>query len=48
MAGDIDVFDFALSDQEMTRIAGLDAGVSAFFDHRDHTIVSRLGRVRAG
>jgi 2,5-diketo-D-gluconate reductase A len=34
MAENIDVFDFALSDGEMARIAGLDAGQSLFFDHR--------------
>jgi len=34
MAENIDVFDFALSDDEMARIAGLDAGHSLFFDHR--------------
>jgi 2,5-diketo-D-gluconate reductase A len=34
MAENIDVFDFALSDDEMARIAGLDGGESIFFDHR--------------
>lgn len=46
MAENGDVFDFALSDEEMSRIASLDAGESAFFDHRDHAMVSRLGNVR--
>jgi len=36
----LDVFDFTLSDDEMSRIVGLDLGTSMFFDHRD----SRAGR----
>ena len=43
MAENIRVFDFELSAQEMARIAALDTGRSAFFDHRDPTIVSRIG-----
>ena len=35
MAENLDVFDFQLTDDEMTRIATLDTGASAFFDHRD-------------
>ena len=31
----LDVFDFSLSDDEMSRIVGLDLGTSMFFDHRD-------------
>ena len=46
MAENIDVFDFELTDDEMTRIAGMDTGVSAFFDHRDPANVSFLGNVR--
>jgi len=34
MAENIDVFDFALSDDEMERISALDGGQSVFFDHR--------------
>jgi len=34
MAENIDVFDFALSDDEMDRIGTLDGGQSVFFDHR--------------
>lgn len=34
MAENIDVFDFALTDDEMERIGGLDGGKSVFFDHR--------------
>jgi 2,5-diketo-D-gluconate reductase A len=46
IAENIDVFDFALTEPEMTRIASLDTGTSAFFDHRDPTFVSRIGTVR--
>ncbi len=34
MAENIDVFDFALTDDEMERISTLDTGASVFFDHR--------------
>jgi len=34
MAENIDVFDFALTDDEMATIAALDRGESLFFDHR--------------
>jgi 2,5-diketo-D-gluconate reductase A len=46
MAENIDVFDFELTGGEMTRIAAMDTGTSAFFDHRDPAMVSRLGNVR--
>jgi 2,5-diketo-D-gluconate reductase A len=46
MRENIDVFDFELGHDEMTRIAGLDTGASLFFDHRDPAMVSRLGGVR--
>jgi 2,5-diketo-D-gluconate reductase A len=42
MRENIDIFDFELTDEEMTRIAGLDTGASLFFDHRDPAMVSRL------
>ncbi|MDO4269253.1 MAG: aldo/keto reductase [Eubacteriales bacterium] len=42
MEENFDVFDFALSEQDMARIAELDTGVSAFFDHRDPAAVERL------
>ena len=35
MAENIDVFDFALTDDQMAPIATLDTGGSLFFDHRD-------------
>ena len=46
MAENIDVFDFALTDDEMARIAAMDTGASLFFDHRDPAMVSRLGTSR--
>jgi 2,5-diketo-D-gluconate reductase A len=46
MAENIDVFDFALTDDDMSRIAAMDTGASLFFDHRDPAMVSRLGNVR--
>jgi 2,5-diketo-D-gluconate reductase A len=38
-----DVFDFALSEEDMDAIRGLDNEVSLFFDHRDPAIVKWLG-----
>lgn len=38
----IDVFDFALSAEDMQRIAALDQNTSSFFDHRDPAAVERL------
>ncbi|MFF3849128.1 aldo/keto reductase [Streptomyces sp. NPDC002328] len=46
MRENIDVFDFALTDDEMASIAALDTGRSQFFDHRDPVMVGRLGKVR--
>jgi hypothetical protein len=46
MAENFDVFDFQLTDEEMTDIAAMDTGASVFFDHRDPGIVSRIGNVR--
>jgi len=43
MAENLDVFSFALTDDDVARIAGLDTGASLFFDHRDPAMVSRLG-----
>jgi len=42
MEQNFDVFDFALSDDEMARIAALDTGATQFFDHRDPAMVSWL------
>jgi 2,5-diketo-D-gluconate reductase A len=46
MAENIDIFDFSLSDDEMTRIGTLDTGATLFFDHRDPAMVSALGGAR--
>ncbi|MEU3793868.1 aldo/keto reductase [Streptomyces fructofermentans] len=46
MAENIDVFDFELTDEEMTRIATLDTGSSLFFDHRDPEMVTWLAKRR--
>lgn len=46
MRENLDIFDFQLTDEQMTRIAALDTGESLFFDHRDPEAVSRLGNRR--
>ncbi|MFS8096191.1 hypothetical protein LFM09_03540 [Lentzea alba] len=46
VAENLDAFDFELTDEQMTHIAALDTGRSMFFDHRDPTMVSRLGTAR--
>jgi 2,5-diketo-D-gluconate reductase A len=46
MAQNLDVFDFELTDEQMTRIATLDTGASQFFDHRDPAMVSALSSRR--
>ncbi|GHB51987.1 2,5-diketo-D-gluconic acid reductase [Streptomyces cirratus] len=46
MAENLDVFDFALTEGEMARIAAMDTGRSLFFDHRDPAMVGRLGTAR--
>ena len=48
MAQNLDVFDFTLTDDEMSHIAAMDTGSSLFFDHRDPEMVSRLGGRRLG
>jgi len=46
MRENIDVFDFALSTDDMARIAKLDTGSTLFFNHDDHEWVGRLNGVR--
>lgn len=46
MAQNLDVFDFALTDAEMTTIGSLDEGSSQFFDHRDPEMVRWLSARR--
>nr|WP_238173540.1 aldo/keto reductase [Kribbella speibonae] len=43
MAQNLDIFDFALTDDQLKQIATLDTGDSLFFDHRDPAMVSALG-----
>jgi 2,5-diketo-D-gluconate reductase A len=42
MEQNVDVFDFALTDDDMARIATMDTGASLFFEHRDPAMVSWL------
>jgi len=46
MEQNLDVFDFTLTDDEMTRVATMDTGASQFFDHRDPAMVSWLNSRR--
>jgi diketogulonate reductase-like aldo/keto reductase len=46
MAENFDVFDFELSEGEMTSIATLDTGTSSFFDHRDPAMVKWLSEAQ--
>jgi len=41
-----DVFDFELTDEDMSAIATLDTKQSLFFDHRDPKMVKMLGEVK--
>lgn len=42
MAENLDIFDFTLTDDEVTAISGLDRKESQFFDHRDPAAVERI------
>src|ERR687886_1680947 len=46
IAENVDVFDVALSPDDMAAIAALDTKTSSFFDHRDPASVKRLSEVR--
>jgi 2,5-diketo-D-gluconate reductase A len=46
MAENIDIFDFRLTDEQMTQIATLDTSGSLFFDHRDPEMVIWLAEHR--
>jgi 2,5-diketo-D-gluconate reductase A len=46
MAENFDIFDFALTADEMSSIATLDTAASSFFDHRDPAMVKMLSEAR--
>jgi 2,5-diketo-D-gluconate reductase A len=46
IAENFDVFDFALSPDDMAAIATLDTRTSSFFDHRDPAMVKTLGEAK--
>jgi 2,5-diketo-D-gluconate reductase A len=46
MTENLDVFDFTLTDEQLSQIATLDLGKSMFFDHRDPEQVARLNSLR--
>ncbi len=46
MVENLDVFDFQLSDEDIARIAKLEAGTSSFFSHRDPAIVKWMSERR--
>lgn len=46
MAQNLDVFDFALTEDQMGRIAALDTGKTLFFDHHDPDMVAWLSKRR--
>lgn len=45
MKENIDVFDFALGEEEMAAIQALDEGKSLFFDHYDPATVEMLTQI---
>ncbi|WP_230860039.1 hypothetical protein [Actinoplanes aureus] len=48
MAENLNVFDFELTDEQMSRIADLDTGVSVALDHHDPAVAGQLGGFRLG
>lgn len=46
MVENLDIFDFALGDEDMTAIATLENGSSSFFSHRDPAIVKWMSERR--
>jgi len=46
MAENLDVFDFELTEDEMTAITALDTRISLFIDHRDPTTTAQLSGVK--
>lgn len=48
MQENLAVFDFALSDEDMTAVATLETGTSSFFSHRDPAIVKWMSERKLG
>jgi diketogulonate reductase-like aldo/keto reductase len=48
MEENFDIFDFKLGNEDMNAIQTLDEKVSAFFDHRDPSVVKRLASRKLG
>ncbi|WTP58661.1 aldo/keto reductase [Streptomyces phaeochromogenes] len=46
MRENFDIFDFELTDDQMSAVATLDTGSSLFFDHRDPQVVTRFAGFR--
>jgi len=46
MAENFHIFDFQLTDDEMSSVATLDTGTSSFFDHRDPAMVKWLSEAQ--
>ncbi|WUR81705.1 aldo/keto reductase [Streptomyces phaeochromogenes] len=46
MRENFDIFDFELTDDQMSAVATLDTGSSLFFDHRDPEVVTRFAGFR--
>ena len=46
MVENFDIFDFALTQEDMDAIRQLDTGTSLFFDHRDPAMVKLLGQAK--
>ena len=45
MADNLNIFDFALSDEDMAAIASLDRGKSSFFSHQDPGMVEWFAKM---
>lgn len=45
-AGNLNIFDFLLDDADMAAVATLETGQSAFFSHRDPSIVKWMSERR--
>jgi 2,5-diketo-D-gluconate reductase A len=45
MVENFNVFDFALTDEDMDKIAALDTATSAFFSHQDPAIIEWFAKM---